>query len=160
MTKSRLDRITTDDAQCGGRPCIRRCRSQLRGDSAGLPGSRTRGHPRVNRVCRPPDRSFGPSIRVKFLVDNQLPPALARFISEDLGAKAVHVADVGLRDGTDAAPGVLRLRTPPPQGNLEGEDRETPIGAGIAGEVNTSRAASCSNAHAGVASDPKRKSGF
>jgi predicted nuclease of predicted toxin-antitoxin system len=39
---------------------------------------------------------------VKFLVDNQLPPALARFISEDLGVEAVHVADVGLRDAADA----------------------------------------------------------
>ena len=39
---------------------------------------------------------------MKFLVDNQLPPALARFISEDLRAEALHVADAGLRDGTDA----------------------------------------------------------
>ncbi len=35
---------------------------------------------------------------MKFLVDNQLPPALARFISEDLGVEARHVADIGLRD--------------------------------------------------------------
>jgi predicted nuclease of predicted toxin-antitoxin system len=39
---------------------------------------------------------------VRFLVDNQLPPALARFIEFDLGAEATHVADVGLRDATDA----------------------------------------------------------
>ncbi len=39
---------------------------------------------------------------MKFLVDNQLPPALARFIAEDLGVEAIHVIDVGLRDGTDA----------------------------------------------------------
>lgn len=39
---------------------------------------------------------------MKFLVGNQLPPALARFISEDLRAEALHVADAGLRDGTDA----------------------------------------------------------
>jgi hypothetical protein len=38
---------------------------------------------------------------VKFLVDNQLPPALARFISEDLGVEAQHVTDIGLRDGAD-----------------------------------------------------------
>jgi predicted nuclease of predicted toxin-antitoxin system len=38
---------------------------------------------------------------VKFLVDNQLPPALARFIAEDLRVEALHVVDVGLRDGTD-----------------------------------------------------------
>jgi predicted nuclease of predicted toxin-antitoxin system len=39
---------------------------------------------------------------VKFLVDNQLPPALARLISQDLRSEALHVADVGLRNGTDA----------------------------------------------------------
>jgi predicted nuclease of predicted toxin-antitoxin system len=39
---------------------------------------------------------------VKFLVDNQLPTALARFIAEDLRGEALHVVDVGLRDGTDA----------------------------------------------------------
>jgi predicted nuclease of predicted toxin-antitoxin system len=38
---------------------------------------------------------------VRFLVDNQLPPALARFICT-LGIEAMHVVDVGLRDGTDA----------------------------------------------------------
>jgi predicted nuclease of predicted toxin-antitoxin system len=38
---------------------------------------------------------------VRFLVDNQLPPALARFIAADLGAEAAHVATVGLRDATD-----------------------------------------------------------
>jgi predicted nuclease of predicted toxin-antitoxin system len=38
---------------------------------------------------------------VKFLVDNQLPPALARFISEDLRGEALHVVDVSLRDGSD-----------------------------------------------------------
>jgi predicted nuclease of predicted toxin-antitoxin system len=39
---------------------------------------------------------------VKFLVDNQLPPALARFISENLGVEAVHVTDIGLRNETDS----------------------------------------------------------
>jgi predicted nuclease of predicted toxin-antitoxin system len=39
---------------------------------------------------------------VKFLVDNQLPPALARLIDSEFGADAVHVAEVGLRDATDA----------------------------------------------------------
>ena len=38
---------------------------------------------------------------MNFLVDNQLPPALARFISQDLGAKAHHVVDLGLRDASD-----------------------------------------------------------
>ena len=35
---------------------------------------------------------------MKFLVDNQLPPALARFISDDLHVEALHVVDAGLRD--------------------------------------------------------------
>ncbi len=39
---------------------------------------------------------------MKFLVDNQLPPVLARFLSEDLGFEALHVTDIGLRDATDA----------------------------------------------------------
>lgn len=38
---------------------------------------------------------------MKFLIDNQLPPALARFISQDLGAEAHHVVDLGLRDMHD-----------------------------------------------------------
>ena len=37
---------------------------------------------------------------MRFLVDNQLPPALARFIS-GLGVEASHVVDAGLRDGSD-----------------------------------------------------------
>jgi predicted nuclease of predicted toxin-antitoxin system len=39
---------------------------------------------------------------VKFLIDNQLPPALARIIGRELGSEAVHVADVGLQEATDA----------------------------------------------------------
>ena len=38
---------------------------------------------------------------MKFLVDNQLPPALALFISQDLGTEAHHVIDFGLRDAQD-----------------------------------------------------------
>ena len=39
---------------------------------------------------------------MKFLIDNQLPQALARFISQELGAEALHVSDVNLRDASDA----------------------------------------------------------
>ena len=38
---------------------------------------------------------------MKFLVDNQLSPALARFIQDELGELAMHVADVGLQDASD-----------------------------------------------------------
>lgn len=37
-----------------------------------------------------------------FLVDNQLPPALAHLIQTELGSSALHVSDVGLRDASDA----------------------------------------------------------
>jgi predicted nuclease of predicted toxin-antitoxin system len=40
---------------------------------------------------------------VIFLIDNQLPPALARFIEAELGCQVRHVADVRLRDASDAA---------------------------------------------------------
>ena len=39
---------------------------------------------------------------MNFLVDNQLPPALARFIQTEFKLRAVHVIDVGLRDASDA----------------------------------------------------------
>ena len=39
---------------------------------------------------------------MKFLVDNQLPPALARLIRTKFKADAAHVADLGLRDASDA----------------------------------------------------------
>ena len=38
---------------------------------------------------------------MKFLVDNQLPPALARFLSDDLGVHAVHVQDLKLAKASD-----------------------------------------------------------
>ena len=37
-----------------------------------------------------------------FLADNQLPPALARCIEAEFRATAIHVADVELRDSSDA----------------------------------------------------------
>jgi predicted nuclease of predicted toxin-antitoxin system len=39
---------------------------------------------------------------VRFLVDNQLPPALARFVQFDLGTEAAHVADMDLEEASDA----------------------------------------------------------
>ena len=36
------------------------------------------------------------------VVDNQLPPALARFIQAELNFAAIHVIDIGLRDASDA----------------------------------------------------------
>ena len=34
-------------------------------------------------------------------MDNQLPPALARLLQDDLGCEAAHVVDIGLRDASD-----------------------------------------------------------
>ena len=39
---------------------------------------------------------------MKFLIDNQLPPALARFIQSEYACSAVHVVDIGMRDASDA----------------------------------------------------------
>lgn len=39
---------------------------------------------------------------MNFLVDNQLPPALARFIQTEFELPAIHVIDLGLRDASDA----------------------------------------------------------
>ena len=39
---------------------------------------------------------------MNLLVDNQLPPALARFIESEFGCSGIHVADIGLRDASDA----------------------------------------------------------
>ena len=38
---------------------------------------------------------------MSFLIDNQLPPAPARFIQNELKVNAIHVADAGLRDASD-----------------------------------------------------------
>jgi predicted nuclease of predicted toxin-antitoxin system len=47
---------------------------------------------------------------VKFLVDAQLPPALAVWLQEE-GHEATHVRDVGLREADDAAIWDYALRT-------------------------------------------------
>ena len=39
---------------------------------------------------------------MNFLVDNQLPPALARFLNNELKQNAMHVLDLDLRDASDA----------------------------------------------------------
>jgi len=40
---------------------------------------------------------------LKFLVDNQLPTALARYLAQDLGVPAIHVRDLGLGGADDFA---------------------------------------------------------
>jgi predicted nuclease of predicted toxin-antitoxin system len=55
----------------------------------------------VPSVRRRTSQSFGPLGSVKFVVDAQLPPALARVL-RDGDCDAVAVREVGLRDATDA----------------------------------------------------------
>ncbi len=38
---------------------------------------------------------------MRFLVDNQLPLPLPRFLTQELDIQAIHVSDVGLREATD-----------------------------------------------------------
>ncbi len=71
---SHLHRIAFDPAQCGGHPRLHGMRI------------------RATDVLQ----LFG------FLVDNQLPPALARLISSEFGVDATHVADIGLHEAIDA----------------------------------------------------------
>ncbi len=40
---------------------------------------------------------------MRFLVDAQLPPALARYLSASMGVDATHVLDLGLLTATDSA---------------------------------------------------------
>jgi predicted nuclease of predicted toxin-antitoxin system len=47
---------------------------------------------------------------VRFLVDAQLPPSLARWLRE-AGHEAEHVEDVGLREGSDGAIWAYALRS-------------------------------------------------
>jgi predicted nuclease of predicted toxin-antitoxin system len=53
-------------------------------------------------IRRPADGPSRSPVCVRFLIDNQLPPALARFINSEPGCEATHVTDVGLRDASDA----------------------------------------------------------
>jgi predicted nuclease of predicted toxin-antitoxin system len=53
-------------------------------------------------ICLRPSQSLHPAGRVKFLVDAQLPPALARALRE-AGYDAQAVREVGLREADDGA---------------------------------------------------------
>ena len=47
---------------------------------------------------------------MRFVVDAQLPPALARFLAS-LGEEAIHVLDAGLLEADDGEIWCLRVRT-------------------------------------------------
>jgi predicted nuclease of predicted toxin-antitoxin system len=56
----------------------------------------------MHRVRVPSDRSPGADIGLKFLIDHQLPPSLARLLERELGQEALHVREIGLREASDA----------------------------------------------------------
>jgi hypothetical protein len=67
------------------------------------PYLRTRRHPRLDRIRSAAERPRSLAFRVKFLIDNQLPPALAEIIVNELESDAVHAADIGLSNAIDKA---------------------------------------------------------
>ena len=89
----RLSRITIDVAQCGGRPCIRRMRIRVSDildllSAGATPDEVLEDYPylehedilaAIQYAARQTDHP-GSAARVKFLVNNQLPLDLARFI--------------------------------------------------------------------------------
>src|SRR5204863_464754 len=92
------------------RPSLRAVRSDLldRREQPGAAGAADEGphflgFDRRARIRRAPKRSPGPARRLmRFLVDAQLPPALARWLAAN-GHAAEHVADRQLEAASDAA---------------------------------------------------------
>ena len=113
---SETHRITVDPGQCGGRPCLRGLRIRVRdvldllaaggrprGNFSGLSAAGGRRHYRRAGICRASERpSRAARGLMRFLVDAQLPPALARWLA-DKGHKAAHVGDLGMQAAADAA---------------------------------------------------------
>jgi uncharacterized protein (DUF433 family) len=110
----RLNRITIDNLQCGGRPSIRGMRIRVSDVLELLSAGATfddvlEDYPYLERkdisaaIQYAARQNGSPSspVGVRFLTDNQLPPALARFMDTEPCCEARHVADVGLRDASD-----------------------------------------------------------
>jgi predicted nuclease of predicted toxin-antitoxin system len=85
-----------------GYPGLAGWRSDPRGDIERLPVSGVGRHYGGARICSPRTRSSRHSddVNVRFLVDAQLPPVLARQLATS-GHEAVHVADVGMLSARD-----------------------------------------------------------
>jgi uncharacterized protein (DUF433 family) len=94
MDLGRLKRITVEEGKCGGRPCIRGLRIRVSdvldllaaGASyeeilADYPFLEREDISRGYRVRRPAGRSHCPHDLVRFLIHNQLPGALSRFLT-------------------------------------------------------------------------------
>src|SRR5689334_5111310 len=101
MRRASLPARLADPCKRSARPAGRR--RQPRGNSRRSPAARTRGHYRRSRIRRTTKRSPGPAHRLmRFLVDAQLPPALARWLAAN-GHTAEHVADRQLEAASDVA---------------------------------------------------------
>jgi uncharacterized protein (DUF433 family) len=105
---SEIHRITVDPGQYGGRPCLRNLRIRVKDLLDLLAAGATREeipgrwrHHRRARIRRAAKRSSGATFGVmRFIVDAQLPPALARFLTAN-GHEAEHVGDRGLQSASD-----------------------------------------------------------
>jgi uncharacterized protein (DUF433 family)/predicted nuclease of predicted toxin-antitoxin system len=112
---SALDRITVSPDVCGGRPCIRGLRIRVKDVLDLLAAGATReeilaDYPYLEAediaavlefAAKQNDHPVLRSAWLRFLVDAQLPPALARQI-ESFGHDADHVADLGLHRTPDS----------------------------------------------------------
>jgi uncharacterized protein (DUF433 family) len=112
---SELYRITVDPSQCGGRPCLRGLRIRVRDILDLLAAGATReeilaDYPLLEAGDITAARIRGASERpssiarglMRFIVDAQLPPALARLLASN-GHEAEHVANRNMASVPDKA---------------------------------------------------------
>ena len=120
MALGYLDRITTEPGKCGGRPCIRGLRVRVRDvlellaagasheeilndypclEAADITACLEFAAVQSDHALLRVARSSAPD-GVRFLVDNQLPPMLARFLVMQ-GHEPDHVSDLGLSAADD-----------------------------------------------------------
>jgi predicted nuclease of predicted toxin-antitoxin system/uncharacterized protein (DUF433 family) len=98
MSSALLERITIEPGKCGGRPCIRGTRMRV-SDVLELLAN---GASTEEVLSDHPSLVRGDPRRMRFVVDNQLPPRLSKFL-EEAGHDSVHVAMVGMDTADDRA---------------------------------------------------------
>jgi uncharacterized protein (DUF433 family) len=122
---SEIARITVDPNQCGGRPCVRGLRIRVKDILELLAAGASREEiltdfplleaADITAALEYAARSSGPSGAaprlMRFLVDAQLPPALARWRASQ-GHVAEHVADCKLETRQTRRSGILRWGPP------------------------------------------------
>lgn len=120
MSIERLKSITVEEGKCGGRPCIRGQRIRVTDVLELLANGASfeevladysfleREDIFAAMEYAASSRSHSPPGIVKFLVDNQLPAALARFLTSR-GAECDHVLDLDMADASDAESAKTRI---------------------------------------------------